>query len=494
MPELFMPTPAPLAPLPETAAIAGHGGSADKPAGLRVESVSNSPQGAAQKHWRPQLRERMQACRHRFSCAMHALKKNILRCVQPGSQENSAVSPGSTGKGTRQTKPDKSKFFHLHRKEATSIPEIFRRMKRKQLIKDYEKKVAPRTIVASKTIEGYQFLGYRGEGGYGVAHTVVKGPSGKMMVAKAVHQRAFNMRPESYTLEKLNHPNIVQKRGDLPRDKGFSINSKSMFYKGEDKVAVDTKDYDGHFLLNDAGQPLKALIESMPYRPDAPSDEEQDDPTLNKESYWSREKEKTVTLHFHPVQYTGKLLTFSPLPVPLVQDIIRQLADALDYLHNQHNMSHGDFHSGNILIKPDGHATLIDFGSTIEKSANPKNIRALGRLLYELVCSHRLSSRRPTLAGPCPTEPSSTDLSPFPEEARAAMQARDWDTMVDFTVENQIDNLQKQKASGLSPEKAAQLKELLTGMLRSYRRKRMTFKQILEHPFLRKDDAPTQTA
>ena len=63
-----------------------------------------------------------------------------------------------------------------------------------------------------------------------------------------------------------------------------------------------------------------------------------------------------------------------------------------------------------------------------------------------------------------------------------------------LAVKNQIDCLREKKAGGLSPAQAAQLKELLTGLLKEHPTSRMTIRQALEHPFLREDDAPNQAA
>ena len=138
----YTPTPGPLTPLPETAATAGHCGNTDRSFGLQVESVKNSLQGAAKKHWWPHRRERMQVCLHRVTAAMSALKKAIFCCIQPGRQENSAIFPGKTGTGSHQTKRDKSKFVHLHRMEDISALETKSGKTREKLLEDYNRTVA----------------------------------------------------------------------------------------------------------------------------------------------------------------------------------------------------------------------------------------------------------------------------------------------------------------------------------------------------------------
>jgi len=50
------------------------------------------------------------------------------------------------------------------------------------------------------------------------------------------------------------------------------------------------------------------------------------------------------------------------LPLPVTLWIIRQVAEALAALHETAQMIHADVKPSNILVSPDGHATLIDLG------------------------------------------------------------------------------------------------------------------------------------
>lgn len=50
------------------------------------------------------------------------------------------------------------------------------------------------------------------------------------------------------------------------------------------------------------------------------------------------------------------------LPLPITLWIVRQVAEALAALHNATGMIHADVKPSNIILSPEGHATLIDLG------------------------------------------------------------------------------------------------------------------------------------
>ncbi len=58
-----------------------------------------------------------------------------------------------------------------------------------------------------------------------------------------------------------------------------------------------------------------------------------------------------------------KVMQMGSLPEPVVLDWIIQVSDALSYLHSQSSpVIHRDIKPGNIKIRPDGRALLVDFG------------------------------------------------------------------------------------------------------------------------------------
>lgn len=83
--------------------------------------------------------------------------------------------------------------------------------------------------------------------------------------------------------------------------------------------------------------------------------------------------------------------------------IVRQIAEALDALHRQ-NWLHGDIKPENIMLSPDGHATLIDLGFALRKSeAMLTDVRtARGTLDYvapEVMTSALCSDERSDIYG-----------------------------------------------------------------------------------------------
>lgn len=59
------------------------------------------------------------------------------------------------------------------------------------------------------------------------------------------------------------------------------------------------------------------------------------------------------------------LIANGPVPVPLVVRMLRQLSDALDYLH-QRGIRHRDIKPSNVLVRPNGDVVLVDFGIAAE--------------------------------------------------------------------------------------------------------------------------------
>jgi predicted Ser/Thr protein kinase len=68
-----------------------------------------------------------------------------------------------------------------------------------------------------------------------------------------------------------------------------------------------------------------------------------------------------IVMEFLPGVTLGRLLDDGPLPLQRVEHILRQLAAALDYAHAQ-NILHRDLKPSNIMVGPDDHVKLMDFG------------------------------------------------------------------------------------------------------------------------------------
>jgi len=72
------------------------------------------------------------------------------------------------------------------------------------------------------------------------------------------------------------------------------------------------------------------------------------------------------------------------LPLPVTLWIVRQVAEALAALHESAHMLHADVKPSNILVAPDGHATLIDMGfaHTPTESGHWSSRPVVGTLSY----------------------------------------------------------------------------------------------------------------
>lgn len=73
-----------------------------------------------------------------------------------------------------------------------------------------------------------------------------------------------------------------------------------------------------------------------------------------------------------------KLQREGPLPLPVALAITGQVGAALDYAH-RHNLIHRDVKPGNILLDPDGHAYLADFG--IAKARHDPALTQIGTII-----------------------------------------------------------------------------------------------------------------
>jgi len=80
----------------------------------------------------------------------------------------------------------------------------------------------------------------------------------------------------------------------------------------------------------------------------------------------------------------GKRQQSQRLPLPVTLWIARQVAEALFALHESAHMIHADVKPSNIIVSPDGHATLIDLGfsHTATESQHWSSRPVVGTLSY----------------------------------------------------------------------------------------------------------------
>lgn len=69
-----------------------------------------------------------------------------------------------------------------------------------------------------------------------------------------------------------------------------------------------------------------------------------------------------VSPRLHGKTLSALLEQVGPLPLPVTLWITRQVVEALTALHESAGMIHADVKPSNIMVSPEGHATLIDLG------------------------------------------------------------------------------------------------------------------------------------
>lgn len=72
-----------------------------------------------------------------------------------------------------------------------------------------------------------------------------------------------------------------------------------------------------------------------------------------------------LEMEFVQGQSLDRRMEDGPVPLTEALDLMRQMADAVQYLHGRH-IRHRDIKPANILIQPDGRLKLVDFGLAIE--------------------------------------------------------------------------------------------------------------------------------
>ena len=144
-----------------------------------------------------------------------------------------------------------------------------------------------------------------------------------------------------------------------------------------------------------------------------------------------------------------------PFPVPVIESVIEKLASALDYLHTEKDILHGDIKSGNVLVVGDfENVKLCDFGVTLPLNddgivsdpdkkyvgteawsplevikdhqvlTNKADIFAFGLLIYEMLALHSPHVDKLQFADDDDDDDDDPDESINDEEFRAALGTR----------------------------------------------------------------------
>ena len=197
---------------------------------------------------------------------------------------------------------------------------------------------------------------------------------------------------------------------------------------------------------------------------------------------------------------TGENPSFSPLPVKLIQSILRQVCSALDYLHDTKNTVHGDLHLGNIVITPGGKAVLCDFGEAYTYDYDKTDNERVAD--WRVKCRTALNAygyRPEAIIGLVDNRYLGDGLYHLAlgglasmTEDRGRRKHRMFFPQGSSIIDEKIEALSPYySGEWLSPQQARDLKDLLVKLLSARPRTPFTMKDALNHPFLRE---ATQTA
>ena len=457
-------------------------------------------------------------------------------CQMARAEESTKSQPPQTELAERQTKLQKSDIVHLHRVGSGGLDEYNPALHREQLElcqEKLEKKYKKNEQLRPR--DGFTTMKKLGEGGYGAVHSVFEGLGGEVGVQKRMPPSKANLK-ETELIQKFDHPNIVKAQGvsitEVTDDKGELILDDAGFSSVQELNLV--MDNGGHSMgdIIDAARLYTAAAKVDPDSfmvvkeqveqkfeealADVASLEELEETEQAQLEYWVKELDKMVILPRNPAEPVGpgNRITFSPLPMEIIQSSMKQLSSALNHMHNEHLVVHCDIKPENLLLNGEGKLTLCDFGVAIDLSAfdpeadalpplntvlgtpnylppevceahvspdsdlpmtRPDAIDtwALGCTLYEMVFGHMLFRTSPD------------EDESLQEQCRSVM-ARQQQSLYDmeWRIDAQIESLCSQADGYMTEEQGEQLKDLLMALLQEEPTDRMIIDDVLTHPFL----------
>ncbi|KIY52389.1 Pkinase-domain-containing protein, partial [Fistulina hepatica ATCC 64428] len=168
------------------------------------------------------------------------------------------------------------------------------------------------------------------------------------------------------------------------------------------------------------------------------------------------------------------IVDHGPMPEPLARTIFHQIASTVLFLHERH-IVHRDLKPENVMVNDDGNIKLIDFGFSCDISNGALHTSSCGSPNYAA----------PEIVSGKPYRGPEIDTWSLGAVLYAMLCAR---MTFDGHVQDVLTNIKSgtyEKPTSLSPE----AQNLIAAMLTVDPEQRITLAQVMNHPFIRNDEA-----